>query len=292
MMRETGLSEPQTIIDNQHRAEFSETTKDVVKELSGEDQEKLVDFTRIITDVMLNQKIRPTKFPFSEEHTEDGIKSKDIPIEISNLIGNNYQTFTKEVLAELASVEQDQLTDEQYQSILASLVASSEVEDFLAKIGRTKLVVVLPGYRGYRSCALTEKRLLNELRKKEVMLVRINFTDGTSSLLAIKFTDVILATCVESNNPTFNKQNSYRPLGKTVGLIKDLDMQDQKSRYHKINVDNNDKLSQVWSYNRPLIEENFHVPGKRIEDQQIVVNSENNWQAIEDLSKSLENELK
>lgn len=124
------------------------------------------------------------------------------------------------------------------------------------------------------------------------MLVRINFPDNTSSLLAIKFTDVILATCIESNNPTFNEQDSYRPLGKTVGLIKNLNMHYQKNRYNEINVDSNDKLSQVWSYNRPLIEENFHVSGKRVEDQQIIVKPENNWQEIEDLSKSLESDSK
>lgn len=104
-MSETGSSEFKATINSQPLVDLSELTKDIIKELSLENQGKLIDFIRIITDVMLNQKIRPTKFPFSEEYTEDGIKSKDIPKEISDLIRNNYQTFTKETLAELAGVE-------------------------------------------------------------------------------------------------------------------------------------------------------------------------------------------
>lgn len=246
---------------------------------TDDDQAKLVDFIRITADVMLNRQIRKTKiYPFSEEHVEDGIKKEQIPPDISDLILNNSQIFSKEIIAKLAGLESEEISDEQYQAILVSLVKSFDAESLLAKLGRTEPVVVLPGFRAYRSCTLTEKRLLNELRNSDASVVRLSFPDGTFSTLAVKFTDVTLGNCIESTNPSFQAGVSYRPIGRTKIWLDSLNH--DKINYQEVDFSGDDHLKQIWSFNRPLEEKNFHVLGKHKEDQDIQVSESGNLEEI------------
>lgn len=278
--------------DNQELVWPDQIKELMEKKLSKENQFKLVDFIRIITDVMFNRKIRTTRtFPFSEELTEDGIKKEDIAPEISDLIKSDiisqyHLLFTKDVVAKIAGIKEEEISSEQYQAILTSLVKSRDAKEFLLKLGRTEPVVVLPNYRAYKSCALTEKRLLNELRNNKTTCLRINWSDNTTSLLAVKFKDVTIGNCIESTNSNFKSESSYRPIGDTKRW---LDEQNKKGeKYLTINLDENDKLSQIWATNRPIKEENFYVAGKHLEDQQIKVKESNNWEEIVRLSRLIE----
>lgn len=172
--------------------------------------------------------------------------------------------FTKTALEKIAQVEPGTLTENQRRTMLASAFSSAEIPTLLANIDRKRPIHVLEHYQGYESCGMTEGRLLSEIKERQAAGIRLRFEDGTQVLLMVKYEEVTLAACVESENELFEEGMSYLPVGKTFSWASKLE------RGEITDVDVKEGIEQVWAKNRRLGSLDFHKRILKVETEEFI----------------------
>ncbi|MBU1110273.1 hypothetical protein KKB83_01500 [Patescibacteria group bacterium] len=182
----------------------------------------------------------------------DGIVSEDSIVgEISDFVLGHAEAFTPDVLALILKVPKEQITAGVTDAILASLVVHEDRDVFLSQRGHDKAVTVLGSFRGYESCQKTEHRLLDEMRDEKAVVLKLKYPDGKSVILGVKFTEMILAVCLESSVSDFPTQTSYLPIAQTLRWLREL--RESGQVYHEVDVSDTKLSRQVWAVNRRAV---------------------------------------
>jgi hypothetical protein len=187
------------------------------------------------------------KFPLYDLLDENPKKVSSLALRMSDQINERFITS-------LFHIENDiHISEEQLDAIRILCMNDTHKNVYLAEKEDTSGLVVLPNYKKYSSCYETENRLAREIFKEEAVLLRIDFPDGTTSLLAVKFEEVYLAAALQSTNPAFEEGTSYLPIGKTLEYLDHL--RSQKSKYATVEVGSEEALNNqlIFGPNRSLV---------------------------------------
>ena len=173
------------------------------------------------------------------------LKAKNLGEEGKDFISDNTEIFDAEALSFIIGKDQASFRREVIQSILIANINRKEYRNYLKNEGYKKPVAVIPSYEGYTSCDATEDKLITEAKSGSALSLRMDFPDGTTALMGVKFDEVVLGVCIESTNPDFSVGISYLPIKDTYEFL-----MDQKSPYVRVEYSESDTPLHVWATNR------------------------------------------
>jgi hypothetical protein len=135
-------------------------------------------------------------------------------------LSEEWRRLTSETVNAVLNLRDEKATRLSQRWIFEALVAgcdSTDVRRFIQLSGETKPIVILNNFRDYRSCSMTEDRLLQELYDKRCAIARFLRHDGAEMLMAFKYEEVTVGVCLSSSLPEFSPWMSYIPVGETLG---------------------------------------------------------------------------
>lgn len=183
---------------------------------------------------------------------------------IAQFIEKRTDIFTPELFSKICNQPADAFTREIIDSALVSLVPYHHIESCLTARG-LKGIAVLPSYRGYVFCPMTEAKMLREEKEKSTAHITYVFPDGKEETLIVKFDEIILAmpkAIVPGSH--FRSDALYYPIGDSYRLLKRL-QNERKGKKWKgeieritIPISDENKVTHAWAFTRPVNDGNYY----------------------------------
>ncbi len=224
---------------------------EVKQELSYIDQYDLADKLKEVFAQIDSSNSRQRQMMARDIHNIAGIYEPSI----IEFLFKHHRLITIQALREICQIPRSTSIDEETRiAIIAGSIRDTDMAELLSSMGILGPTAVLKTYRGYKSCDLSEPRLMKELQEDKAATLQLIFPTGETVLLATKFEEVTLCACVESTHPLFEQGILYVPIDRIKEHI-----QSKKGSHQVIELPQNKiEIDWVFAQNRRMHLEKLH----------------------------------
>lgn len=204
---------------------FPDNIRNNVREdLSYQDQVRLLGITNA-----MSRSVRSDNGRSMGQELELGRNTYNVNVTqpISQFVLAHPDAINDEFLARVVNSYEVQIPENFRLSILLSCMNEQDRMTYLIK-NNLQPVFVMESYRNYESCYATEARLQKELESDTALILRLDIPDPTdasntnSTLFAVKFEEITIVCCIETQDPRFQEKMSYIVFGQTFADLMEI----------------------------------------------------------------------